>query len=134
MYRGFFPTVVRDCPSYGVWFLVYEATKRYFIDTRGWGGSLTPVSLFFAGGCAGVCAWACIYPVDVVKSRMQSSATATLRSCVLDSYREGGWRSFFVGFNPTMVKGFVCSGVTFVAVEAGLLVTDYIDTHWRQKQ
>ncbi len=125
---------MRDCPSYGVWFLVYEATKRYFIDERGWGGSLTPFSLFFAGGCAGVCAWASIYPVDVIKSRLQSSTTATLRSCIVDSYREGGVRSFFLGFNPTMAKGFVCSGVTFVAVEAGLVITEWINSRLRSKQ
>ena len=32
---------------------------------------LKPVETMFCGGMAGVCFWSCIFPMDVIKSRIQ---------------------------------------------------------------
>lgn len=123
LYHGFVPTFVRDFPSYGVWFVAYAAGKRAFIEQFGWGGSLTPVSLFFAGGLAGVISWGTSYPFDFIKTRVQSSRSMTVRSVIQDTFRTSGWRGFFHGYNTTLIRGFVCSGTTLLAVEAGLFIT-----------
>lgn len=100
--------------------------QRFFVDEKGWGGRLLPFSSFVAGGTAGMVSWASIYPVDVVKSRMQNDASSTMMDCVRSLYKEGGVASFFRGFNTSMVRGFVGSGVTFVAVEAALWLSQAI--------
>ncbi len=122
LYRGLMPTLIRDCPSYGVWFLVYEYLKDVMVKEWNMQGSKEPVAQFAAGGLAGVAAWASIYPIDVAKSRVQSStASLSMAAAFRDGYREGGVRSFFQGFSTTMAKGFVCSGTTFVCVELAML-------------
>jgi solute carrier family 25 carnitine/acylcarnitine transporter 20/29 len=122
LYRGMIPTLIRDCPSYGVWFVVYEFFKEKLVRTWGLGGKSEPVAQFFSGGLAGVVAWASIYPVDVVKSRVQSSVQPlSMASAFRDGWKQGGMRSFFQGFSTTIAKGFVCSGTTFVCVELVML-------------
>jgi Mitochondrial carrier protein len=61
----------------------------------------------------------------VAKSRIQnSSSPLSLKQSFIDGYKEGGWKSFFRGFKSTILKGFVCSGATFVGVEAILLLLE----------
>jgi solute carrier family 25 carnitine/acylcarnitine transporter 20/29 len=118
LYRGLLPTLLRDAPSYGLWFLVYEWLKEQLTTRWLVSPAAEPLAQFAAGGLAGMAAWASIYPIDVAKSRVQSSTTPLrLVAAFRDGYREGGVRSFFQGFSTTMAKGFVCSGTTFVCVE-----------------
>lgn len=133
LYRGFWTTVVRDCPSYGVWFWTYEYCKRYFVDELRWQGPLLPAASFLSGGTAGVASWASSYPIDVIKSRYQSAVGPTVAQCIRDCYAESGWRGFFHGFSTSMFRGFLCSGVTFVAVETGLWLTEKLN-EWRLDQ
>jgi solute carrier family 25 carnitine/acylcarnitine transporter 20/29 len=124
LYKGFSCTMLRDFPSYGVWFGVYEYLKDVFIRRWQWDGPLAAsLSQFAAGGCAGAAAWTAVYPIDVVKSRIQSSRKPlSIWKGFREGYREGGLRSFFTGFGTTITRGFVCSGVTFAAVEGILLL------------
>ena len=52
-------------------FRCYEATKRYLGVTPGNTQDDNLWKLLFAGGLAGVMSWASIYPLDVIKSRLQ---------------------------------------------------------------
>ncbi len=121
LFRGFNATLVRDLPSYGVWFWVYEESKLLLTQKAGWDKGLwTQMAQFFSGGLAGVAAWSSIYPIDVIKSRIQSEKgrSLSMMQAAREGYAAGGFKSFFQGFNTTMAKGFVCSGTTFLAVEA----------------
>lgn len=63
---------------------------------------MEPVSQFVSGGLAGVAAWASIYPVDVVKSRVQSSAQPLkMATAFREGWKQGGIKSFFQGFSTT---------------------------------
>lgn len=70
-----------------------------------------------AGGAAGVLAWASIYPIEVVKSRVQacdgSSAWAVWREL-----HKGGWRGYFRGMPATLARAFVVNGAIFYGVGA----------------
>ncbi|CAO3583234.1 unnamed protein product [Absidia cylindrospora] len=66
-YQGGWITLIRDAPSYGIYFWVYEGMKRA-LDVNGGGEAW---KLLLAGGMAGTISWASIYPIDVVKSRLQ---------------------------------------------------------------
>jgi solute carrier family 25 (mitochondrial carnitine/acylcarnitine transporter), member 20/29 len=78
-----------------------------------------------AGGLAGVASWLSTFPLDVMKTRMQStsrrdtayrSTLSTLAHC----YREGGPRVLFAGLTPTLVRAVPVNMVTFATFEAAV--------------
>ncbi|ORZ02521.1 mitochondrial carrier domain-containing protein [Syncephalastrum racemosum] len=76
LYQGGWITMIRDAPSYGVYFWVYEGMKRILEVDSTLGSSANAWKLLFAGGMAGAVSWTVIYPIDVVKSRLQMQVIA----------------------------------------------------------
>lgn len=76
LYQGGWITMIRDAPSYGVYFWVYEGLKRILEVDSALGSSANAWKLLFAGGMAGAVSWTVIYPIDVVKSRLQMQVIA----------------------------------------------------------
>ncbi|GAA5916974.1 hypothetical protein JCM8208_003228 [Rhodotorula glutinis] len=87
-----------------------------------------------AGGLAGIVGWGCTFPIDVVKTKMQSLPPpdpssspsssprsahpyATLRSTVAAVLRESGPRGFVTGLAPTLVRSVPVNMVTFAVFE-----------------
>ena len=124
LYRGITPTALRDI-GYGAYFAAYEGTLLYFtppqpephdhsnlmkeadttIAAHSW-----PV-LLLAGGVAGVVGWFATFPLDVVKTRVQSSSGydssnpyRNTWSTVVNSYRNEGFSVFFRGLAPTLIR------------------------------
>lgn len=75
--------------------------------------------LFLAGGLAGIAGWVATFPMDLVKTRMQSTEPSptnlaaakhrtdpyrTILSTVVHSYRAEGPRVFFRGLTPTLIR------------------------------
>ncbi|RMD44667.1 hypothetical protein DV735_g254, partial [Chaetothyriales sp. CBS 134920] len=74
LYTGGVVTALRDSVGYGWYFWSYELCKRLlvahrspdpFADMRAW-------ETLVAGGIAGVVTWASVYPLDVIKTRIQT--------------------------------------------------------------
>ncbi|KAF9334963.1 mitochondrial carrier domain-containing protein [Linnemannia elongata] len=72
LYQGGWVTILRDAPGYGVYFLAYEGLKRGLEVPAGETGGINTWKLLFAGGVAGTLSWASIYPLDVIKTRLQT--------------------------------------------------------------
>ncbi|KAI1300366.1 hypothetical protein EDD11_006231 [Mortierella claussenii] len=72
LYQGGLVTILRDAPGYGVYFLSYEGLKRLLEIPLGETGGINTWKLLFAGGVAGTLSWASIYPLDVIKTRLQT--------------------------------------------------------------
>ncbi|KAF9094141.1 hypothetical protein BGX29_007693 [Mortierella sp. GBA35] len=72
LYQGGWVTILRDAPGYGVYFLSYEGLKRLLEVPAGETGGINTWKLLFAGGLAGTLSWASIYPLDVIKTRLQT--------------------------------------------------------------
>ncbi|KAF9320738.1 hypothetical protein BG000_003203 [Podila horticola] len=72
LYQGGLVTILRDAPGYGVYFLGYEGLKRFLDVPTGETGGINTWKLLFAGGMAGTLSWASIYPLDVIKTRLQT--------------------------------------------------------------
>jgi len=121
--RGFNITLLRDTPSYGVYFYLYA----YVLETlRPVGQSKNDISIvnsLVAGGICGCTSWAMIYPIDVVKSRIQSegfkphgkyhSSADVFREC----YRDGGYKTFTRGLGVTLVRAFPVNAAVFCVVD-----------------
>lgn len=78
---------------------------------------------FLAGGIAGALAWASIYPIDVVKSRIQATSALTSPyssawGCAVDSWHQEGTAMFIRGLGPTMGRGFIVNAAIFASFEA----------------
>ncbi|KAG1465420.1 hypothetical protein G6F56_004888 [Rhizopus delemar] len=78
---------------------------------------LSGPQLILAGGLAGIAAWCSTYFADVVKTRIQSEPHRYKGSldCIRRSYYEEGWRVFFRGLSPTLIRAFPSNAATFVA-------------------
>ena len=125
LFIGFTATAIRDTPSTGVFFLVYEALCRR------WGvresqnqhdvDLVTVAKLNLAGGLAGTLSWF-TYPFDVIKSRLQTqSLTSPEYSGIVDCARKivhaEGLGVLFRGLTATVIQAFPVSAVMFATYE-----------------
>lgn len=66
--------------------------------------------------------WVLNYPIDVVKTRYQADLMdqqqlyKSIRHCCEYSYQKEGWRCFFQGLTPTLIRAFPTNAVTFFTV------------------
>lgn len=121
LFRGLGTTLLRDTPAFGCYFLTYEATRRMM--ARKWcNGNVDGLSsgwLLFSGGLGGIAAWVVTYPVDVMKSRIQTQPDrhplkyTGLLDCIRKSYSSSGWRVFYRGIETTMLRAFPVNCVLF---------------------
>ncbi|KAK9721918.1 hypothetical protein K7432_003038 [Basidiobolus ranarum] len=123
LYRGGVVTAIRDAPGYGVYFWVYEVFKRQLNANSGDATGWNAVKLILAGGFAGTCSWVSIYPLDVIKSRIQTQALLSVGQrgalmCAKQMYQKEGLSSFTRGLWPTIVRAFPVNAVTFLTYEA----------------
>ncbi|CAK1366869.1 Mitochondrial substrate carrier family protein G [Cercospora beticola] len=79
LYMGGAITAVRDSVGYGFYFWSYELSKRAIAneaDTH----TQEALKVLLCGGLAGVVTWASIFPLDVVKTRVQTWDLVPTRS------------------------------------------------------
>jgi len=120
LYRGSAVTALREAQAYGVWFLTFEALMRADLARNGRARGEVPTALVAAyGGLAGEALWIASYPLDVVKSRMQTDGFGegkrfkTMRAAFRETWREGGAGAFWRGIGPTLVRALPVSAGTF---------------------
>lgn len=71
------------------------------------------------GGLAGEALWLGSYPLDVVKSKMQSDGFgdqarySSMRDCFRQTWVQEGARGFWRGIGPTLVRALPVSAGTF---------------------
>lgn len=131
VYRGFTITLLRECQAYGVWFLSYEALLLYVQQQRGYKSrnDVTTPELLLSGALAGSMLWLSSYPLDVIKSNIQSDgfgAQSKYHGSIAKAskaiWTAGGARGFWKGIGPCLVRAFPCSAGTFAAVETALRI------------
>jgi solute carrier family 25 carnitine/acylcarnitine transporter 20/29 len=135
---------VRDAVGYGFYFWSYELSKQAMSspdDTD----RQTAMKVLLCGGLAGVVTWASIFPLDVIKTRVQtqllsnSSVPSNERQALLQSgeaarstgndgrlgtftiarqaYRNEGAGVFFRGLGICSVRAFVVNAVQWAVYE-----------------
>lgn len=94
----------------------------------------TPAVLFSVGCASGIAAQLLVYPLDVVRRRMQMGAAHANANIVADSMwlsmnhliKSHGWRSLFAGIGPTFIK-------TIPTVGTVALITNMINGHYKKQ-
>ena len=115
VFRGSTATLARDGPGSAAYFATYEYVKRRLSpkDEFGKTGKLSPLAVCTAGGAAGVAMWTAVFPVDTVKSRLQGAeGNPTVGSVIREVYGRGGYKAFFPGFGPAMLRAVPANAVT----------------------
>lgn len=128
LFKGMMATVYREIPAYAGYFGCYESAKRLLLRSK---QRNTPLELFVAGGIGGVGCWIFSYPQDVVKTNIQIAdgrpykpikwlADGGFWRCAVHIARTEGWRGFWKGFSPTIVRAFWANAATFFSYEMAM--------------
>ena len=118
LYRGFTLTTLRDCPAFAVYFASYELLLDLLRHESGKDDELPSTwSLLLSGGLAGAISWLAIYPLDVIKSRVQADQKyPNMRVCLRDMIKNEGFSVLMRGMSPTMLRAFPTNAATFAVV------------------
>ncbi|KAK0669959.1 putative mitochondrial ornithine transporter [Cercophora samala] len=154
LYQAGGVTVLRDSIGYGFYFWGYELSSRWYDAAYFFGGqntgtdepttTTTTGKALLCGGVAGVLTWASIFPLDVIKTRMQTAqqqGRMAERQGLLnggsggggggsgDGKGKGAWqtgreiysregiRPFFRGLGVCSLRAFVVNAVQFAVYE-----------------
>eukprot|EP00039_Didymoeca_costata_P003157 m.65587 g.65587 ORF g.65587 m.65587 type:complete len:279 (+) comp11745_c0_seq1:260-1096(+) len=111
--RGWWITSLRDPLSFGVYFAVYEKIKDLF------GENPSGVQITLAGGLTGVIAWWTVYPIDTVKSQIQTNRelSANPWRAIPLVYRSVGWNGLWRGWWACALRAFPLNGGVFLGYE-----------------
>jgi len=134
LYRGWWVTAWREVPAFGLYFATYDTIKaninRHLTTTEeslGESDDFNHVHRWaasaLAGGISGCTTWAIIYPLDVIKTRIQTSSLDRKFSMVTvgkDLVAKHGWRILFRGLGVTLVRAFPVNGIIFPVYEFSL--------------
>lgn len=120
LFTGFLPTLLEDVPDMAVKFAAYE-TLRELHSRMNNGRKTTAHEDLFIGGFSGSMAAAATTPLDVVKTRMMTTASQrpTIISAAQSVMREGkGIKPFFSGVYPRSISNGINTAVFFCIFEA----------------
>lgn len=118
LYRGACITTLRDLPCHCVYFGTYEIARELGDPGSRVPGERNQASvLLAAGGLAGVMSWLVIYPLDVIKTRVQlGSEPLRLKwGKSIEAARQGG---LWAGVTSTVVRAFIVNAVLFYSYDA----------------
>ncbi|CAG5185838.1 uncharacterized protein ALTATR162_LOCUS11416 [Alternaria atra] len=137
LYYGGGITSVRDAVGYGFYFWSYELSKQAWSSPDD-SDRETAMKVLLCGGLAGVITWASIFPLDVIKTRVQTqilhapvrdgeqsallgseAPRARLSSVEIarQAYRTEGVGVFFRGLGICSVRAFVVNAVQWAVYE-----------------
>ncbi|CAK9436194.1 uncharacterized protein LODBEIA_P07520 [Lodderomyces beijingensis] len=129
IYRGFDITVLREFQAYGVWFLTYETLIKQIIDLQHYKSrdQISTPELLASGALAGNALWLSSYPLDVIKSNVQSDgwgANSKFNGSSIKAakyiFNNHGLLGFWRGIVPCLLRAVPCSAGTFASVELAL--------------
>ena len=107
--KGMLAVLWRDMLGYSVYFtaysiVCYELARDRPIDSIG------PISFCIAASAAGIAFWVVVFPVDVVKSRIQVDGVYStpnyhgMIDCVWKIFHIEGWQAFYNGYVSALLR------------------------------
>ncbi|KAI0892728.1 mitochondrial carrier [Annulohypoxylon nitens] len=122
VFRGSVATFARDGPGSAAYFAAYEYIKRRLTpldpETGKPKGEMSLLAITAAGGAAGVAMWIPVFPIDTIKSRLQTAeGKVSIGGVFKEVYGRGGVKAFFPGFGPALARAVPANAATFLGVE-----------------
>eukprot|EP01086_Lenisia_limosa_P013329 TRINITY_DN42344_c0_g1_i1.p1 TRINITY_DN42344_c0_g1~~TRINITY_DN42344_c0_g1_i1.p1 ORF type:complete len:304 (-),score=48.99 TRINITY_DN42344_c0_g1_i1:35-946(-) len=128
LYRGLLITLYRDIPGRAVYFGAYEIIKR-MLTPKEQKGQLSPGRGLIAGGLVGIVAWLVILPIDIAKTRLQTSAVGTysgMFDCYAQILKQHGIKGLYAGIKPAMLRSFPANAACFYAFELTMKILNSV--------
>ncbi|KAJ5989884.1 hypothetical protein N7499_010413 [Penicillium canescens] len=133
LYFGGGITSARDAIGYGFYFWSYELCKR-FMNSDDDDAYQSAMNILLCGGVAGVVTWGSVFPLDMIKTRLQAQTIGdhgrvtetqallgrrTLSSFQIakETYRAEGVKAFYRGLGVCSVRAFIVNAVQWAAYE-----------------
>ncbi|KAI7833868.1 hypothetical protein BX661DRAFT_222665 [Kickxella alabastrina] len=117
IYKGQVPTLIREFNGYGMYFLAYEALVQRTISQTGKSRSeLSSGLVCLYGAAAGFAMWLTSYPIDVIKSKMQTDGFSG------SARKYSGVKGFFRGITPCLLRAAPANAATFIGFEMAMRV------------
>ena len=121
LFAGLPSVWMRDIPFNFVFLGSYEA----FCSAASWKSGkartdLGAAELFVCGGLAGVSGWSIVFPMDVVKSKMQTGASPVSASAfqvIRHTLKTEGVRAFYQGWSAAVLRAFPANAALLMGVE-----------------
>lgn len=112
LFQGFTPHLCRNIPGGALHLGTFEALRSYFAKTLAIPKAQLRVEHnLAAGGMGGLLFWSVCFPIDVIKSAFQTDeihrekrVNTSINGTVRRLYAEGGWRRFYRGFSPCLLR------------------------------
>lgn len=114
LYKGLSATFSREVPGFGIYFTVFEKTKKNIFDNK-----MSTIQSFVLGGLSGAIAWVFIYPQDMIKTRVQSSLTnsGSFLKTFNEIHKTYGIKHFYKGFHLALMRAVPLHAGTFCTME-----------------
>ncbi|XP_026016365.1 mitochondrial thiamine pyrophosphate carrier-like [Astatotilapia calliptera] len=125
-YRGLSPTLMAVFPYAGLQFFFYNIFKKLLAPQPEAGNSGGNLKSLVCGSGAGMISKTITYPFDLFKKRLQVGGFEAARAhfgqvrsyrglldCMVQIAKEEGFRGFFKGLSPSLVKAALSTGFTF---------------------
>ncbi|KAF9334746.1 Mitochondrial carrier protein ymc2 [Podila minutissima] len=128
IFKGQAVTMVREFQGYGAYFAAYEyLVQRAMRLENKERSELSTVKVVAYGACAGYAMWTTVYPIDVIKSKLQTDGfTSSTRQyssaidCARQTLAKEGVAGFFKGFAPCILRAAPANAVTFLGFEMAM--------------
>ncbi|KAG2495155.1 hypothetical protein HYH03_006763 [Edaphochlamys debaryana] len=124
-FQGLGPTILRNTPANSVYLGSFEVMKQMVADKYGCKTTdLSAATITACAGTGGIMYWLSIFPVDCIKSAMQTDAIdpknrkyKDIPTTVRLLWAEGGVRRFYKGFTPCLIRAAPANGVMLLTVD-----------------
>lgn len=136
-FRGMGATMLRETPSYGIYFATFEVMQRQFLRPRSEEGSFVrSLKLMMAGGLSGVLGWISSYPLDVIKTKIQAQSIVHrpaeaqykgIIDCARRLVQSEGPRALWRGLGATVIRAFPTNAVIFLAYSTTIDALDSLN-------
>uniref|UniRef100_A0A1D1Y6Z4 Calcium-binding mitochondrial carrier protein SCaMC-1 n=1 Tax=Anthurium amnicola TaxID=1678845 RepID=A0A1D1Y6Z4_9ARAE len=122
-YRGLIPSLLGMIPYAGIDLAAYETLKdfsRTYVLKDSEPGPLVQLGCGTVSGALGA---TCVYPLQVIRTRMQAQPTNTnaayggMMDCFWRTYRNEGFSGFYKGIFPNLLKVVPAASITYLVYE-----------------
>lgn len=124
IYKGLGPTLIRESIGLGIYFSTYEAliSRELKSNSKLTRNDIPAWKLCMFGGLSGYTLWIGIYPIDVIKSKLQTDGVkngkySNALGVAKDVLRTQGIKGLYKGFMPTILRAAPANGATFAVFE-----------------
>jgi len=128
LYRNITPSIIRDGPGVGFYFLIFNQsksiiTKNIIMNNKSDLPLLSSTTTFLikllSGSFAGISFWLWAFPVDTIKTVMESSSKSSpkMYPTIIQLLKEGGINRLYRGWSIAIARGIPSAAVTLTTYD-----------------